>query len=121
MMSIIMIRAPYMASIAGLESIDGSNLVSPLIGGQNFQGVFQVFCWLPRVVSHGISLPFDQVLVSPSSLPMSHDGFDFILRFSFDQVRWRSDVIRSVGICFDKRGKERRMEDWVNVPSFREF
>ena len=65
-------------------------------------GGIHMLLWLPCVVAFGISLPFDQVL-EHSGLAMAlvaTDGFYFIFRFAFNQVRWWLGVVGAVCGCF---------------------
>ena len=60
----------------------------------------QVSFGFPGIVSSGISFPFDEVNIA-SSLSFVRDyRFHFVFVFSFDKVRWRTQVIDSVDIIF---------------------
>jgi hypothetical protein len=62
-------------------------------------------CWrmdligvLPGVVAFRVTLPFDQILqgLVPPPGPMGMYLFHFILRFSIDQIWWKSGEVRTV-------------------------
>jgi hypothetical protein len=71
--------------------------VCPVIALDQFWGE-HLFLELPGVVSRGITFPLDQILESPCSpkVAMSHDRFDFELRFSVNYFRGWSEVIGPV-------------------------
>jgi len=55
----------------------------------------QLFHWFPCVIAFWVALPFEeifQLFVFPKSL-MSPDVFDFVLCFSFDEIRWWSGEV----------------------------
>ena len=56
----------------------------------------------PRIVTLGVSFPFDEILELPRP-PMTsviQDAFYFVLFFSADKVRWGSGKVWSEGWCF---------------------
>ena len=56
----------------------------------------------PRIVTFGVSFPFDEILELPRP-PMTsvvQDAFYFVLFFPTDKVRWGSGEVWSEGWCF---------------------
>jgi hypothetical protein len=47
-----------------------------------------VICWLPCVITFGVSLPFDEVLqgMTAPNVPVVLNGFNFIFCFSFNKI-----------------------------------
>jgi hypothetical protein len=52
----------------------------------------------PGVITLGVSLPFDQVLqdVTVPKVLMISDGFDLVLSFSSDKVRWQLGEVQAI-------------------------
>jgi len=52
----------------------------------------------PSIVAFGISFPFDEVLElsRPSMTSVAFDQLHLILRFSINQIRWRSGEVGAV-------------------------
>jgi hypothetical protein len=67
-----------------------------------------LFLGLPRIVSHGISLPLDEVLkFAPfPKEPMSHDGLHLELLFSVNHFGWWAAEVGPVFLCFVIRCEE---------------
>ena len=87
--------------VQGLDWTYGSGkVVSVFIDFQDSFGVVEVFLWFPGIVSGGKPFPFDKEGVASSLLPVGDYGFDFVLMFTFDKVRWWSCVVGSVDIVF---------------------
>ena len=60
----------------------------------------QVSFRFPGVVTGGMSSPFDEVYMSSSLSFVSNYHFYFVFMFSFNKVRWRTQVISSVDVIF---------------------
>ena len=76
--------------------------MSFFIDFQELFGIVEVFLWFPGIVSSGISFPLDKEGVASSLLPVGDYGFNFVLMFTFDKVRWHCiissmDVVLFVG------------------------
>ena len=56
--------------------------------------------WFPRSFSHGITGPFDKILISSSSSLMLQDTLDFSDLFSIFNVRWWPWVIFAINSVF---------------------
>ena len=70
------------------------------IVSQNLFGIVEVSLWFPGIVSGGKSFPLDKEGVASSLLPVGDYGFNFVLVFSFNEVRRWSCVIGSVNVVF---------------------
>ena len=77
-----------------------SEMVLSFISLQSGGGMSQVSFVFPGIVSGGISLPFDEVNIASSLSFMRDYCFHFVFVFSFDKVRWRTQVIGSMDIVF---------------------
>jgi hypothetical protein len=70
-------------------------------------GFKQVWCMdlvsgLPRIVTFGVSFPFDEILESlrPPMMSVVQDTLHFVLLFSTDKVRWGTEEVWFEGRCF---------------------
>jgi len=72
----------------------------------------------PRVVSHGITLPLDEVLqgLPPSNTSVVEYCFDLEVFLTFDQVRWRLVKVGAMCFSFSIGVKKQGMEDVVDIP-----
>jgi len=61
-------------------------------------GCMNICCGFPRVVTFGVSLPFDQILKDPvlSGVTVVPYLLHFVLRFIINQVRRRSGEVGPV-------------------------
>ena len=57
---------------------------------------------LPRIVTFGVSFPFDEILElsRPPMMSVVEDTFHFVFFFSADKVRWGPGEVWSKGRCF---------------------
>ena len=81
--------------------------------GLDLGGSKHLLHWLPRIVSCGISLPFDEVLqIAPlPKVSMPQNVFHFKFFFSVHQFRGWSKVIGSLLLGHLIRGQQRGVED----------
>ena len=60
----------------------------------------QISFGFPRIVTGGISFPFDEVYISSSLSFVSDYCLYLIFMFSFDKIRWGTWVVGSVNVVF---------------------
>ena len=77
-----------------------SEMMFSFISLQSGGGMSQVLFRFPGIVSSGISLPFYEVNIASSLSFVCDYHFHFIFMFSFNKVRWRTQVVDSVDIVF---------------------
>ena len=68
--------------------LDSSESMVRLVGLEKFLGIGKVVFGFPGVFCSRISLPFYKKGVSSSLPSVGGYGFYFVLRLSFDKVRW---------------------------------
>ncbi len=65
-----------------------------------------IVLWFPGVIAFRVPFPLDQVLEFTSLITIGSNGLDFVLRFTFDHVRWWPHEVLAVFFCFNVRRKE---------------
>jgi hypothetical protein len=65
-------------------------------------GCVDIICWLPCVVTLGVSSPLDKVLqgMTAPEVLMIPDGLHLILYLSFDKIWWWLVEVQSMLCCF---------------------
>ena len=91
--------------------------------GLDLGGCKHLFRWLPRIVSCGISFPFDEVLqiTLPTKISMPQNVFHFEFLFSIYQFWGWSKVIGSLLFGHLIRGQQRGVKDIMDGPGRREL